>query len=58
VSVHIVSEGETIESIAARYGVSTADLLALNNLADADFIYPGQELRLPPGAVDSQAGGP
>jgi LysM repeat protein len=51
--VYVVVEGDTIESIAARFGVPVTALLELNPLIDPDIIIPGQELLLPAGAVDS-----
>ena len=55
---HTVAAGETLSAIARRYGFSVADLLAANNLADANNIFSGQILRLPGGAIatDSPAG--
>jgi LysM repeat protein len=51
--VYVVVDGDTVESIAARFGVTTTALLELNPLIDPDIIIPGQELVLPPDAVDS-----
>ena len=44
---HKVTSGETLSSIAARYKVRQQDLIALNNLRDANNIYIGQTLKLP-----------
>jgi lipoprotein-anchoring transpeptidase ErfK/SrfK len=33
--------------IARMYGVTMDDIVALNNIADPDLIYPGQELIIP-----------
>lgn len=44
---HVVRKGETLSSIALRYGVSLDGLLAANRLADADRIHVGQQLRVP-----------
>ena len=41
-----VAEGDTISSIAGRYGLSTASVLALNGLGWSSLIFPGQELKL------------
>lgn len=46
-NIHLVRWGETLKSIAARYGVSLRELIACNNLRNPDRIYAGQELRLP-----------
>jgi LysM repeat protein len=42
--IHIVAPGETLASIANRYGITVADLLKANNIANPDLIYRGQEL--------------
>lgn len=46
-ATHRIAEGDTLSTIAARYGVSLADLRAMNGLEASDVIYVGQELRLP-----------
>lgn len=46
---HRVRRGQTISTIAARYGVRERDLVALNNLRSRNRIYVGQVLRLPQG---------
>lgn len=43
---HTVREGETLYSIAFRYGLNQRDLAAWNGLGDGRLIYPGQKLRL------------
>jgi lipoprotein NlpD len=45
---HIVRRGETLYSIAFRYGKPPADLARWNRLGDGSLIYPGQVLRLTP----------
>jgi LysM repeat protein len=45
--VHIVVAGETLSSIAGDYGFTLAELLDLNGLEDANYIYEGQALSLP-----------
>ena len=47
--VHIVSAGETIESISLRYRVDVNELIALNELTNPNQVRVGQELRLPQG---------
>ncbi len=42
--VHTVQQGDTVDSIAFAYGITRVDLLALNNLQSATFIFPGQKL--------------
>ncbi|MDO8614404.1 MAG: LysM domain-containing protein [Dehalococcoidia bacterium] len=44
---YTVEEGDTLSSIAAAYGVSAADLAAVNGLSDADLISPGDVLVIP-----------
>ncbi len=53
---HTVQPGEGLYRIAARYGVSVADLMAANGLADPDSIYAGQVLAIPvPGSAPAPA---
>jgi len=44
---HTVLWGETLSGIARRYGVTVADIVAANNLANANLIYAGQKLLIP-----------
>ena len=46
-SIHIVSKGESLWRIAAKYRVRTSDLKRLNQLKDVDHILPGTRLILP-----------
>ncbi|HGY5540305.1 MAG TPA: LysM peptidoglycan-binding domain-containing protein, partial [Prochlorococcus sp.] len=50
-SRHKVTRGETLGTIAVRYKVRQQDLIALNNLRDANHVELGQTLKLPQGAV-------
>jgi len=43
---HIVRRGESLWTIAKRYGVRIADLTSWNQLRRSATIYPGQKLRL------------
>jgi LysM repeat protein len=45
--VHIVQPGENLSTIAQRYGTTVSVLRQLNNLANANFVWSGQRLRLP-----------
>ncbi len=45
--LHTVRAGQTLASIARRYGVSVADLAAANRLGAGATIRVGQELRVP-----------
>ncbi len=42
--VHVVQRGETLYSIARRYGTSVSALVQANGLRNANFIYVGQRL--------------
>lgn len=44
---HIVQPGDTLKSIAARYGVSLEALLKANNVPNPDSLNVGQEIRVP-----------
>jgi membrane-bound lytic murein transglycosylase D len=44
--VHEVRKGETITSIAKKYGTSVKAVLELNGLRSRDRIYPGQQIRV------------
>lgn len=46
--VHTVQSGDTIDSIAVAYGLTRADILALNNISDPRIIQIGQELIIRP----------
>ncbi len=48
-STHQVRRGETLSSIASRYGTSTIALAHANHLSDPDLIVVGQRLRVPGG---------
>lgn len=45
-SDYTIRSGDTVTSIAGRYGLKVADVLALNRLTPSTVIYPGQKLRL------------
>lgn len=49
-SEYKVQGGDTVSSIAGRYGLSTASVLALNGLGWKSVIYPGQTLKLTSGS--------
>lgn len=44
--VYRVAAGDTVSSIAGKYGLATASVLALNGLGWKSVIFPGQTLRL------------
>jgi lipoprotein NlpD len=51
---HIVRRGETLFSIAWRYGKDPADVARWNRLGDGSLIHPGQVIRLTPQSGSSQ----
>jgi lysozyme len=51
---YVVSQGDTLGSIAKRYGVSVVELQELNEIADPNQIFVGQELRIPTAAPGSE----
>jgi lipoprotein NlpD len=56
---HIVRKGETLYSIAFRYGKGAEELARWNRLGDGSLIYPGQVLSLVPpsgGSAERSAG--
>jgi hypothetical protein len=44
---YVVREGDTLEGIAERYGISVHTLRMLNRLLEGDAIAVGQELLIP-----------
>ncbi|MCB0044781.1 MAG: lamin tail domain-containing protein [Caldilineaceae bacterium] len=52
--VHVVEAGESLGSIAARYGVTLDALVQANGLINPDFVFSGQRLVIP-GTGDSAA---
>jgi LysM repeat protein len=54
-SEHVVSAGETLAAIAARYGVSVPALAAANGISDPSRIVSGQRLTIPTAGVDPMA---
>ena len=52
---HRVQPGDTLDDIAARYRVSSRDLMLVNGLRNANHVEAGQTLKLPSNAVIAQA---
>jgi LysM repeat protein len=52
--IHVVQAGETLYSIASRYGVTVEAIMAANDLANPNYIYVGQRLVIP-GGLDGPA---
>ena len=46
-NVHVVEEGETLSTIAERYGTTVDELLSLNDVPDPNNVLVGQPLILP-----------
>jgi LysM repeat protein len=44
---HVVKAGETLGSIAAKYGVTAKAIMDANQIANPNLIYPGQTLHIP-----------
>ncbi|WJL95380.1 LysM peptidoglycan-binding domain-containing protein [Microbacterium sp. ET2] len=51
----VVQAGDTISAIAARHGLRTTDVLALNGLGWSSVIHPGQVIRLSGGSAPPAA---
>jgi LysM repeat protein len=47
VRYHVVQPGETLWSIAMRYGTTPWKIAAANGIANINFIYAGRTLRIP-----------
>ena len=45
-TIHIIKRGETIESVANKYGISIDDLIKANPSAN-DYFYIGMKLTIP-----------
>lgn len=51
---HTVAQGDTAWTIAVRYGISLADLVAINELSNPDRIYVGERLVVTGGSTSVQ----
>ncbi len=56
VGVHIVQRGETLFSIARRYGLTVDGVAHANGIPDPRQIYVGQRLVIPGGEAENSAG--
>ena len=52
----VVKRGDTLYALARIHNITARDLAAWNGLSEPYTIYPGQSLRLYPGAVASHSG--
>lgn len=52
-AVHVVGWGDTLFSIANRYGTSVNAMMQTNNLRNPDFIWVGERLIIPGGSAPS-----
>jgi LysM repeat protein len=55
--VHVVEAGESLGSIAARYGINIDAIVQANSLANPDFVFSGQRLIIPAGGASGAPGG-
>jgi membrane-bound lytic murein transglycosylase D len=53
--MHVVKRGETLDGIAKKYNVSTAEILKANRLQTASRVVPGRKLVIPNEDFDSDA---
>lgn len=56
-TTYIVQPGDTLSGIAARYGTTYQSLAAINNIADPNRIYPGQEIVIDGATTEAPAAG-
>lgn len=56
-TTYIVQPGDTLSGIATRYGTTYQSLAAINNIADPNRIYPGQEIVIDGAATEAPAAG-
>lgn len=50
---YTVKSGDSLSKIAASYGVTVSEIVALNNISASSVIYPGQVLLMPKGSVQT-----
>lgn len=55
--IYVVEAGDSLGSIATRFGVTLDELIQANNLANPDFLFSGQRLAIPSGSEASADGG-
>ena len=52
-TTYTVKKGDTLTSIAKKYGTSVSNLVNLNNIRNANLIYPNQILRINTNSVNT-----
>lgn len=52
-TTYIVQSGDTLSEIAQRFGTTYQSLAAINNIADPNRIYPGQEIVIDGAATEA-----
>ncbi len=55
--MHTVQPGETLSSIAQRYGTTTQAIAQANGLVNPNQIYAGQQLKIPSSSSGTTTGG-
>ncbi|MEJ2212377.1 MAG: LysM peptidoglycan-binding domain-containing protein, partial [Anaerolineae bacterium] len=55
--IHTVQQGETLASIARRYGTTWQTIAQANDLVNPNQIYVGQKLKIPSGSTGSPSSG-
>lgn len=54
-NVYTVQQGDSLNDVATRFGVTSAEIVRANGIPDADLLQPGQTLRLPSGITVDRA---
>lgn len=54
-SVYTVARGDTLSSIASRFGTDVAAIAQLNDIRNPNLIYTGQQLTVPAGTAQNYA---
>lgn len=54
---YTIVSGDTLSGIASMFGVSVADLVAANDIANPDLIYAGQTITIPDAGSSTNSGG-
>ncbi len=54
--IHVVQAGQTLSSIALRYGVTVQALMTANGIDNANLVYVGQRLQIPGGSSTATGG--